>query len=187
VKSYENGGASGISVLTDGQYFGGSLEDLILARATMNLPLLRKDFMVDEYQIIEAKAFGADVILLIAAVLTRDEIKTLSELAQSLHIEVLLEIHNQQELEKSVMPTLDLIGVNNRNLKTFDVNLEYSRQLAEHIPSEFIKISESGIDSVEAILELKEYGFKGFLMGEYFMKSKNPENEMKEFIKNMKL
>ena len=187
VKSYENGGASGISILTDNQYFGGSLDDLILARATTNLPLLRKDFMVDEFQIIEAKAFGADVILLIAAVLTREEIKKLAELAKSLQLEVLLEIHNQEELEKSVMSSLDLIGVNNRNLKTFEVNLDYSKQLAEHIPNDFIKISESGIDSAEAILELKEYGFKGFLMGEYFMKSKNPESEMKDFIENMKL
>ena len=185
VKSYENGGASGISILTDNQYFGGSLDDLILARATTNLPLLRKDFMVDEFQIIEAKSFGADVILLIAAVLTREEIKQFSKLAKSLNLEVLLEIHNQEELNKSIMPTLDLIGVNNRNLKTFEVNLEYSKQLADHIPSEFIKISESGIDSPETVLELQKYGFQGFLVGEYFMKSKNPENEMKEFIKKI--
>ncbi|PKP15298.1 MAG: indole-3-glycerol phosphate synthase TrpC [Bacteroidetes bacterium HGW-Bacteroidetes-23] len=188
VTSYENGGASGISILTDNQYFGGSLDDLILARATTtNLPLLRKDFMVDEFQVIEAKAFGADVILLIAAVLTRDEIKKLSELAKSLQLEVLLEIHNHEELQKSILPSLDLIGVNNRNLKTFEVNLNYSKQLAEHIPSEFIKISESGIDSAEAVSELQQYGFKGFLMGEYFMKSENPENEMKEFIKKLTL
>lgn len=187
VKSYNNGGATGISILTDNQYFGGSLDDLILARATTHLPLLRKDFMVDEFQVIEAKAFGADVILLIAAVLTRDEIKKLSELAKSLQLEVLLEIHNQEELQKSILPGLDLIGVNNRNLKTFEVNLNYSKQLAEHIPSEFIKISESGIDSPEAVSELQQYGFKGFLMGEYFMKSENPENEMKEFIKKLTL
>ena len=185
VKSYDNGGASGISILTDNHYFGGSVDDLILARATTHLPLLRKDFMVDEFQIIEAKAFGAEVILLIAAVLTREEIKQFSELAKSLNLEVLLEIHNQEELNKSIMPTLDLIGVNNRNLKTFEVNLEYSKQLADHIPSEFIKISESGIDSPETVLELQKYGFQGFLMGEYFMKSKNPENEMKEFIKKI--
>ncbi len=186
VKSYENGGASGISILTDNQYFGGSLDDLILARATTNLPLLRKDFTIDEFQIIEAKVFGADVILLIAAVLTRDEIKKLSELAKSLNLEVLLEIHNQEELKKSVMPSLDFIGINNRNLKTFEVNLNYSKQLAEHIPNDFIKISESGIDTAETILELQHYGFKGFLMGEYFMKSKNPESELKEFIKIFK-
>ncbi|WP_333694916.1 indole-3-glycerol phosphate synthase TrpC [Flavobacterium sp.] len=182
VKGYENGGASGISVLTDSQYFGGSLDDLLLARATTTLPLLRKDFTIDAYQILEAKAFGADVILLIAAVLSREEIKKLSELAKSLQLEVLLEIHNQEELDKSIMPSLDLIGVNNRNLKTFEVNLNYSKQLSEHIPSEYIKISESGMDSAESVSELKNYGFQGFLMGEYFMKCKNPENEMKEFI-----
>jgi len=187
VRSYENGGASGISVLTDGQYFGGSLDDLVLARATTHLPLLRKDFVVDEFQIIEAKAFGADLILLIAAVLTREEIKTLSELAQSLHMEVLLEIHNEKELHKSIMPTLDLIGVNNRNLKTFDVNLDYSKQLAEHIPNDFIKISESGIDDTAAVIELQQHGYKGFLMGEYFMKSENPEKSITEFIKKLAL
>lgn len=187
VKSYENGGASGISVLTDGPYFGGSLDDLILARATTHLPLLRKDFVVDEFQIIEAKAFGADVILLIAAVLSRDEIKKLSELAKSLQLEVLLEVHNQEELEKSVMPSLDFLGVNNRNLKTFDVNLDYSKQLASHIPSEFIKISESGIDDTAAVIELQQYGYKGFLMGEYFMKSENPEKTITEFIKKLAL
>lgn len=186
VKSYDNGGASGISILTDNQYFGGSLDDLILARATTNLPLLRKDFMIDEFQVIEAKAFGADVILLIAAVLTRDEIKKLSELAKSLQLEVLLEIHNQEELQKSILPSLDLIGVNNRNLKTFEVDLDYSKQMAEKIPNDFIKISESGIDSAEAVSELKNFGFKGFLMGEYFMKSENPENEMKKFINKIK-
>lgn len=185
VKSYENGGASGISILTDSHYFGGSLDDLILARATTQLPLLRKDFIINEYQIIEAKAFGADVILLIAAVLSRNEIKQLSELAKSLQLEVLLEVHNQEELEKSIMPSLDCIGVNNRNLKTFEVNLDFSKQLAEDIPSEFIKISESGIDSPEAVLELKEHGFQGFLMGEFFMKSENAEHEMKEFIKKI--
>lgn len=187
VKRYENGGASGISILTDNQYFGGSLDDLILARATTHLPLLRKDFMVDEFQIIEAKSFGSDVILLIAAVLTREEIKKLSELAKSLKLEVLLEVHNQEELDKSIMPTLDLIGVNNRNLKTFEVNLDYSKQLAEQIPNDFIKISESGIDSAAAVSELKNFGFKGFLMGEFFMKSQNPESEMKKFINKIKI
>jgi indole-3-glycerol phosphate synthase len=185
VRSYENGGASGISILTDSQYFGGSLADLLLARATTSLPLLRKDFIIDEYQIIEAKAFGADIILLIAAVLNKAEIKQFSELAKSLDLEVLIEIHNQEELEKSVIPSLDLIGVNNRNLKTFEVDLEFSKQLATNIPKEFIKISESGIDSAESVSELLKYGFKGFLMGEYFMKSENSEYTMKEFIKKL--
>lgn len=182
VKSYQNGGASGISILTDNQYFGGSLDDLIIARATTQLPLLRKDFVVNEYQILEARAFGADAILLIATVLSRNKIKQFSELAKSLGLEVLLEVHNQVDLNKSIMPSIDLIGVNNRNLKTFEVDLNFSKHLAEHIPNDFTKISESGIDAVEAILELKEYGFKGFLMGEHFMKSKNPEIQMKAFI-----
>ena len=124
VKGYENAGASGISVLTDMHYFGGSLEDLLLARASVGIPLLRKEFIIDEYQLLEAKAFGADAILLIAAVLSRQEIKQLSEFAQSLALEVLLEVHNLEELEKSIMPSLDLIGVNNRNLKTFEVSLQ---------------------------------------------------------------
>ncbi len=185
VKSYTCGGASGISVLTDGHYFGGSSDDLILARASTTLPLLRKDFTVDEYQLVEAKAFGADVILLIAAVLTREEIKKFSELAKSLGLEVLLEIHNREELEKAIMPGVDLIGVNNRNLKTFEVNPDYSKQLAEHIPDAFVKISESGLDSAETVSALQQHGFKGFLMGEHFMKSENPENTMKDFIKKL--
>ena len=120
------------------------MEDLNLARATTTLPLLRKEFIVDEYQLIEAKAQGADLILLIAAVLSREEIQTLSTVAQKLDLEVLLEIHNQEELEKSIMPSLDLLGVNNRNLKTFEVSLETSRALATLIPDEFVKVSESG-------------------------------------------
>ncbi len=182
VKGYEDAGACGISVLTDGKYFGGSLDDLLLARATVNIPLLRKEFIIDEYQIVEAKAHGADLILLIAAVLTREEIKSLSEFAKKLGLEVLLEVHNQEELEKSIMPTLDMIGVNNRNLKTFDVSLDFSKQLAAQIPNDFVKISESGISSIEAINELKPYGYKGFLIGENFMKTKNAGQAAKEFI-----
>lgn len=182
VKGYENAGACGISVLTDGKYFGGSLDDLLLARASVNLPLLRKEFIVDEYQILEAKAFGADLILLIAAVLTREEIKTLSEFAKKLGLEVLLEVHNQEELEKSIMPTLDMIGVNNRNLKTFEVSLDFSKQLASQIPDDFVKVSESGISSVAAISELKPYGYKGFLIGENFMKTDDAGKAATEFI-----
>ncbi|MEO8516076.1 MAG: indole-3-glycerol phosphate synthase TrpC, partial [Flavobacterium sp.] len=171
VLGYQNAGVSGISVLTDTKYFGGSLDDLILARASVNIPLLRKEFIVDEYQILEAKAHGADVILLISAVLTRPEIKQLSEFAQSLGLEVLLEVHNKEELEKAIMPSLDMIGVNNRNLKTFEVNLGFSKELAAHIPDEFVKVSESGISSIDAIKELQPYGFQGFLIGENFMKT----------------
>jgi indole-3-glycerol phosphate synthase len=182
VKGYENAGACGISVLTDGKYFGGSLDDLLLARACVNIPLLRKEFIVDEYQIMEAKAHGADLILLIAAVLTRNEIKSLSEFAKNIGLEVLLEVHNLEELEKSIMPTLDMIGVNNRNLKTFEVSLDFSKELANKIPNDFVKVSESGISSIEAINELKAYGYKGFLIGENFMKTNNAGLSAEEFI-----
>ena len=187
VKGYENAGACGISVLTDGKYFGGSLDDLLLARASVNIPLLRKEFIVDEYQILEAKAFGADLILLIAAVLTREEIKSLSEFAKKLGLEVLLEVHNQEELEKSIMPTLDMIGVNNRNLKTFEVSLDFSKQLAGQIPNDFVKVSESGISSIEAIAELRPYGYNGFLIGENFMKTDNAGQAATEFIKQLNI
>jgi indole-3-glycerol phosphate synthase len=182
VKGYESAGACGISVLTDGKYFGGSLDDLLLARASVQIPLIRKEFIIDEYQILEAKAHGADVILLIAAVLTRNEIEQLSTFAQRLGLEVLLEVHNQEELEKSVMPSLNMIGVNNRNLKTFEVSLDFSKQLAPLIPNEFVKVSESGISTVEAIKELQPFGYQGFLIGENFMKTENAGESAREFI-----
>lgn len=182
---YQNAGVSGISVLTDGKYFGGSSDDLLLTKATVNIPVLRKEFIIDEYQILEAKAFGADVILLIAAVLTREEIQHLSQFAQSLGLEVLLEVHNREELEKSIMPNLNMIGVNNRNLKTFEVSLDYSKELAQLIPDEFVKVSESGISSIEAIKDLQQFGYQGFLIGEHFMKTDNPGNEAKAFIQKL--
>ncbi len=182
-KGYEIAGACGMSVLTDGKYFGGSLDDLLLARAAVKMPLLRKEFIIDAYQIIEAKSNGADVILLIAAILSQSEIKTFSELAKSLHLDVLLEVHNTAELQKSIMPSLDMLGVNNRNLKTFEVSLETSKTLSQIIPDDFVKVSESGISSVEAIKELRPYGYKGFLIGENFMKSEDPGKSALNFIK----
>lgn len=184
-KGYEDAGVCGMSVLTDGKYFGGSLDDLLLARASVRLPLLRKEFIIDEYQIIEARAHGADVILLIAAILSKEEIKTFSELAKSLDLDVLLEVHNEAELHKSLMPSLDMLGVNNRNLKTFEVSLETSKSLSELIPDEFVKVSESGISSVAAINDLKAYGYQGFLIGENFMKTDAPGKNAKEFIKQL--
>ena len=181
-KGYEAAGVCGMSVLTDGKYFGGSLDDLILARSVTQFPLLRKEFIVDEYQLIEAKAHGADVILLIAAVLTRTAIQQLSTTAQQLGLEVLLEVHNLEELEKSLMPSLNLLGVNNRNLKTFEVSLDNSRNLAAQIPEEFVKISESGISDLDAIRDLKTYGYKGFLVGENFMKTADPGQAAAAFI-----
>ncbi|AXT63194.1 indole-3-glycerol phosphate synthase TrpC [Aquimarina sp. AD10] len=183
---YQKAEVCGMSILTDGKYFGGSLDDLLLTRASVELPLLRKEFIIDEYQLLEAKAYGADVILLIAAVLTRDQIKSLSEFAKSLSLDVLLEVHNQEELEKSIMPTLDMLGVNNRNLKTFEVSTDISKSLSDQIPDDFVKVSESGISSIEAIKDLKQYGYKGFLIGENFMKTENPGTSAIEFIQNLK-
>ncbi|EKF54995.1 indole-3-glycerol-phosphate synthase [Galbibacter marinus] len=182
---YKEAGVCGMSVLTDGKYFGGSLDDLLLARAAVDIPLLRKEFIFDPYQIIEAKAYGADVILLIAAILDKQQIKSLSETAKSIGLEVLLEVHNNEELQKSIMPSIDLLGVNNRNLKTFDVSLQTSKSLAELIPDDFVKVSESGISSTEAIKELQPFGFKGFLIGENFMKTDHPGASAKSFISQL--
>ena len=184
-RGYENAGVCGMSVLTDGKYFGGSLDDLLTARSSCNLPLLRKEFIIDEYQILEAKAYGADVILLIAAILTKDEIKQFSELAKQLGLDVLLEVHNEEELHKSIMPSIDMLGVNNRNLKTFEVSLDTSKKLSELIPNDFVKVSESGISSIEAIKVLQPYGYKGFLIGENFMKTDNPGESATQFIKDL--
>ncbi len=186
-KGYEEAGISGMSVLTDGKYFGGSLDDLLYARAAAKMPLLRKEFIIDEYQILEAKAHGADVILLIAAVLEKEQIKMLSEFAKSIGLEVLLEVHNEEELQKSIMPSLDMLGVNNRNLKTFEVSTAISKELSGKIPEDFVKVSESGISSIDAIKDLKQYGYKGFLIGENFMKTNDPGKAAAEFVNALKL
>lgn len=182
---YEKAGVCGMSILTDEIYFGGTMDDLMIARENCSLPLLRKEFIIDEYQIIEAKAIGADAILLIASILTKAQIKQFSELAKSLNLDVLLEVHNEEELHKSIMPSIDMLGVNNRNLKTFEVSLEISKELSQLIPNEFVKISESGISSVEAIKELRPFGYQGFLIGENFMKTVNPGQSASEFIKEL--
>jgi indole-3-glycerol phosphate synthase len=176
---YAANGASGISVLTDYNFFGGSLDDLVAARDN-DVPLLRKEFMIDEYQIVEAKAFGADVILLIAACLSPNEVKDLAPAARKLRLEVLLELHDQSELDH-ICDEIDLVGVNNRNLKNFEVDLEHSVRMAEKIGEGFIKIAESGINDVNNIRYLKQHGFKGFLIGEYFMKQEDPGEAFKEF------
>ncbi len=170
---YEKVGASGISVLTDSHFFGGSNEDLFQARQAVDIPILRKDFILSTYQIYEAKAIGADVILLIAAILTKEEIKEFTNLAHQLGLEVLLEIHSEKELEK-YHPSIQLIGINNRNLKTFKVDFEHSISLSEKLPKDSIKIAESGINYSKNINRLKKHGFKGFLIGENFMKTENP-------------
>jgi indole-3-glycerol phosphate synthase len=178
-RMYAAYGASGISVLTDQNFFGGSLDDLVAARDN-DVPLLRKDFMIDEYQLVEAKAYGADVILLIAACLTPAEVKNLTSAAKLLGLEVLLELHDDSELEH-VCDQVDVIGINNRNLKNFDVDLQHSVRMAEKIGNGFIKIAESGINDVNNIRFLKEHGFQGFLIGEYFMKQEDPGRAFKEF------
>jgi indole-3-glycerol phosphate synthase len=178
-KAYSGYGASGISVLTDQYFFGGSLDDLISARDN-GVPLLRKDFMIDEYQLVEAKAYGADVILLIAACLSPQRVKELAEEAKKLNLEVLLELHDETELGH-ICDAVDLVGVNNRNLKTFEVDLEHSVRLAEKIEDKFIKVAESGISDVKNIRYLKQYGFQGFLIGEYFMKQQSPMEAFKNF------
>ncbi len=181
-KDYVDAGASGLSILTDYEYFGGSLSNLTKARETNpNIPILRKDFMIDEYQIIEAKAFGTDVILLIAACLEKEQAKILAKKAKELGLDVLMEIHNEKELE-IVNDFVDIVGVNNRNLKTFEVNVETSVNLSKLIPDRFVKISESGLAGAETIRYLRESGFKGFLIGESFMKTDNPGEACKKLI-----
>ncbi|HRN55209.1 MAG TPA: indole-3-glycerol phosphate synthase TrpC [Agriterribacter sp.] len=182
--AYAQHGASGLSVLTDGDFFGGSLDDLIKARANA-IPVLRKDFMVDDYQVVEAKAVGADVILLIAANLTPAEVKLLAATAKNLGLEVLLEIHNEEELEH-ICDEVDIVGVNNRNLKTFEVRIDTSVYLGGLIPADKIKISESGISDVKTIKELKENGYKGFLIGENFMKTPDPAIAFAAFVEQLK-
>lgn len=183
---YMQAGASAISVLTDKKFFGGSNEDLTTARKFNFCPILRKDFTIDEYQIIEAKSIGADVILLIAAALETSQMKAFTSLAHSLGLEVLLEVHNKEELERSLDAGADLIGVNNRDLKSFNLSIEVSKSLAPMIPNEVVKVSESGIESPDTILELREHGYEGFLMGQNFMQHSIPEKACKEFIDELK-
>lgn len=182
-KDYADAGASALSVLTDRKFFGGRKLDLKRARKANTIPVLRKDFMIDEYQIVEAKALGADIILLIAAILAPAEIKQFAALAKSMELNVLLEVHNLEELERSIDVNVDAIGVNNRNLADFTVSVENSYRLAEHIPAEFLKISESAISDPETIKELKKAGFNGFLIGENFMKQADPGKAMRDFVK----
>jgi indole-3-glycerol phosphate synthase len=183
---YMQAGASALSVLTDKNFFGGSNEDLTTARKFNFCPILRKDFTIEEYQIVEAKSIGADAILLIAAVLDKSRLKALASFAHSFGLEVLLEVHNEEELDKSLDADADLIGVNNRDLKTFQLSIEVSKRMANLIPKNVIKVSESGIESVRAILDLKTYGYEGFLMGQNFMQHSRPEVACKEFIDDLK-
>lgn len=186
VQGYQKAGVAALSILTEGPYFGGSLDDLVYARQSCTLPILRKDFIFSPYQITEAKAHGADAVLLIAAVLSRAEIEALSTHAHALDLEVLLEVHNAEELEKALMPSLDCIGVNNRNLKTFEVSLDTSFELKSMIPEEMVAVSESGLQSAQEIHALHQVGFQAFLMGERFMKEAQPGAAAQEFINSLK-
>ena len=184
-KAYNAAGASCLSVLTDFEYFGGTLANLTKAReANPDIPILRKDFMIDTYQIVEAKAFGADVILLIAACLSKEKALELAKKAKELGLDVLMEIHNTEELE-IVNDHVDIVGVNNRNLKTFEVSVETSVELSKLIPSKFVKISESGLAGAAEIKYLKANGFKGFLIGETFMKTDDPGAACKKLIEEL--
>lgn len=184
-QGYVAAGATGLSVLTEPLYFGGSDDDLIKARiANPSTPILRKDFVIDEYQIIEAAYLKADVILLIAAILSKEEISSLTAVAQSVGLEVLLELHDESELEK-IDDKVDLIGINNRNLKDFSVDTERSLRLLERLPVEAVKIAESGLSDPLTVNHLREGGFKGFLMGENFMKNENPGQVCAEFIQKL--
>ena len=183
-KAYTLHGASCLSVLTDQKFFGGDAADLAAARVN-NIPILRKDFMIDEYQVDEARAMGADVILLIAACLTPQRVKELAIYAKNLQLEVLLEIHNEDELEH-ICDETEIVGVNNRDLKTFVVDINRSIELSKKIPADKIKIAESGINDVETICIFRRAGFKGFLIGENFMKQADPTIAFASFVQQLK-
>lgn len=179
---YMQAGASALSVLTDSKFFGGSSQDLTIARACNFCPVLRKDFIVDEYQVIEAKSIGADAILLIAAALSCEEMKRFSELAHSLGLEVLAEVHTREELHKIPLHLVDIIGVNNRDLNTFHVDITTSLELLSILPTEIARISESGIETPADLVRLRQAGFNGVLIGETFMRHSRPQDACKAFI-----
>lgn len=183
---YMQAGASALSVLTDSHFFGGSTDDLTTARKFNFCPILRKDFVLDEYQIIEAKSMGADAILLIAAILPPARVRALATVAHTLGLEVLLEVHTRDEVLQNLESGVDLMGVNNRDLKTFTVNVSRSYELATIIPAEVVKISESGIDTPATIHALKNAGFEGFLIGQTFMQHSRPEQACRAFIQELK-
>ncbi|MFN8345052.1 MAG: indole-3-glycerol phosphate synthase TrpC [Spirosomataceae bacterium] len=186
-KGYADAGAAGLSVLTDTAFFGGTFDDFSQARkANPTTPMLRKDFMIDAYQLWEAKALGADVILLIAACLSPAEIRSLGKQAQELGLEVLLEVHDREELEQSLCEYVDMVGVNNRNLKTFVTSIDTSLELAQLIPDSFVKISESGLKNAETIRYLSAAGYQGFLIGESFMVTPDPAAALAELVNDLK-
>jgi indole-3-glycerol phosphate synthase len=182
--AYQSGGASAVSILTDNDFFGGSVDDVLKCRESLSIPILRKEFIVDPYQIHEAKAIGADLILLIAACLTPSQVMGFSAEARSIGLEVLLELHDEDEIGH-ICSTVDLVGINNRSLKTFDVDIARSLRMANAIPEGKPKVAESGIDDPEQVKLFRENGYKGFLIGESFMKQTNPGEALKQFISKL--
>lgn len=184
-KAYQDGGAQAVSILTDKEFFGGENADLEAARPRVDIPILRKEFILDTYQIYEARAIGADLILLIAAILSPSQIREFGRLAQTLGLEVLLEVHDLDELNRSICPEIDLLGVNNRNLKDFSVSLETSLNLVNLIPDQFVKVAESGIHTAADIAMLRAAGYQGFLIGQRFMETSDPGRACREFIQSL--
>jgi indole-3-glycerol phosphate synthase len=184
VVSY-NKAAAGISVLTNDEFFGGDLDDLIQTKVVTDIPVLRKDFIIDLWQIAESKAFGADVILLIAACLSKEQVKEFATYARSIGLESILEIHNEEELGH-ICEEVSMVGVNNRDLKTFDIDIRRSLELIDRIPASKPAIAESGITNADIIKELKAAGFKGFLIGEAFMKEQDPTIAFADFTNQLK-
>ncbi len=185
-KAYQVAGASAVSILTDEYFFGGDDQDVVRAREVLDIPILRKEFIIDEYQVHEAKALGADLILLIAACLTKEEVVRFSTVARSLGLEVLLELHDEDELGH-VCETIDLVGINNRSLKTFDVNIARSLRMAGQLPKDKLKVAESGIDDPAQVKLFRENGYSAFLIGENFMKTNDPGIALHEFRNQIEL
>ena len=181
-KEYEEGGATCLSILTDEPFFQGKLEYLDSVRSSCELPILRKDFMIDLYQIYETKAYGGDCILLIVAALDIVQLKDFSQLARELNLDILIEVHSEDELNEALSINSKLIGINNRDLTTFEVDKNLAIKLARQIPKDVIAISESGISSREDILSSKEQGIHSFLIGESFMRKPNPGNALKDIL-----
>lgn len=184
IPTYEAAGAAALSILTDERFFGGTLRDIRIARPLTNLPILRKEFIVDEYQLYQARIIGADAVLLIAATLTQEECRALALKAHELNLEVLLEIHHADELPY-ITDAIDMVGINNRNLGTFHTDIENSFKLARQLPKEMLRVSESGISNPETVLRLQQAGFSGFLIGETFMRTEQPGETLRTFASSI--